>query len=467
MQHNPVLIILCILFIISQSLYLHRVPGLLGDEGSEGENVFQILDTKKITVTGERSYIGPLIDYVRIPFILTFGYNALALRLVILLANIAAFLITAQISKKYFGHTISNYVLFGIFFSPAFLVYQRLGWAISLIPFFISLILYLITRTWPHKYLYAGLAAGLALSNHVIFAASLVPLVIAGIVATLTTSEKKHIWLQAAVGFWAAFAAQFAVLMLQSDDQGKPLEVASQYQTRLYDLPETLMNLASGSAYSAIYTGTSFSTFTMLTISALLMCGIIIALVLPAHRQKVAIWLAIMLLHVAILLIMIDRFALRYFVICVASLWGISALGYGQILERFSSRARTLATYAPSLLAMVMMYAALHSTYAPFLNTGGSLNRIPLNSNRTEPASAFVALENLIDCLPKNENIFSEDVHIFNRLQYLSHGPLNIAVTENTENADWIVMYTQPQTPPSACAHLKHFAIIPQPASQP
>jgi hypothetical protein len=458
------------LFIISQTLYLHRVPGLLGDEGSEGENVYQIIDTKKITVTGERSYIGPLIDYVRIPFVLTFGYNALSLRLIILLANAAAFLLSASISKKYFGQTLGHYILTGVFFSPAFLLYQRLGWAISLIPFFVSLLLFLATRTNPHKYLAIGVVAGIALSNHIIFLSALIPLAIVGLAATLKSHNKKSMWLHTAIGFWAAFAMQLAVLMLQNGDQGQPLEVASLYLNRLKTLPETLAYLVSGSSYSAIYTGMSFSGFWIVIISTLVTCGISGALILPGHRKKVAIWLASICLHLAILLIMIDRFSLRYFVVSVASLWGISVFGYGKILQRFSSRLPWLLAYAPSALAVVMIFAALKLTLIPFLSTGGSLKRIPLNHDRSEPASAFVALENLISCLPKNEKVFSEDIHIFNRLQFLSHGSTRIKVSEQPEDALWIVAYADSQTtlsPPIPCSDLQHFTITPPSTSAP
>ena len=73
--NRPVLIVLFALFVAANTVYLQRVPGLFGDEGSEGENVYQLLRTGGITVVGERSYIGPLVDYVRVPFVLIFGYS--------------------------------------------------------------------------------------------------------------------------------------------------------------------------------------------------------------------------------------------------------------------------------------------------------------------------------------------------------------------------------------------------------
>src|SRR3989344_7275884 len=74
-------IILFTLFFFANLAYLHRVPGFLGDEASEGENAYQILTEEKSPVLGERSYIGVLTDYVRMPFIGVLGYSSLAIRL--------------------------------------------------------------------------------------------------------------------------------------------------------------------------------------------------------------------------------------------------------------------------------------------------------------------------------------------------------------------------------------------------
>lgn len=80
------------LFLIAQLAYLHRVPGLLGDEASEGENVYQLLQSDKLPIIGERSYIGVLTDYVRVPFVAVLGYSTLALRIPMLIASIVCFL---------------------------------------------------------------------------------------------------------------------------------------------------------------------------------------------------------------------------------------------------------------------------------------------------------------------------------------------------------------------------------------
>src|SRR3989344_5792956 len=176
-RYARTLLILAVLHVALMGLYLDRVPGLLGDEGSEGENVWQILDTKQLTVYGERSYIGPLIDYVRVPFILLFAYTALALRIPIILFSVATFFLAAAVFRKIFGDSAALYMVAALFFSPVYLLYQRLGWAITLIPFFAILTVWLLQRTSPNRYLWAGLAAGIGLSNHFIFLPTLAALI--------------------------------------------------------------------------------------------------------------------------------------------------------------------------------------------------------------------------------------------------------------------------------------------------
>lgn len=176
-QYRQITLILLLLHLFTMVFYLHSIPGLLGDEGSEGENVYLILDTKQFTIYGERSYIGPLIDYIRIPFIAALGYSVLPLRILIVLFSVLTFLLAASVGKKIFGETASLYIVAAIFFSPIYILYQRLGWAITIIPFFTLLILWLLQRQSPWKYLWAGLAAGIGLHNHFIFLPTLAAII--------------------------------------------------------------------------------------------------------------------------------------------------------------------------------------------------------------------------------------------------------------------------------------------------
>ncbi|MEX0650120.1 MAG: glycosyltransferase family 39 protein [Candidatus Andersenbacteria bacterium] len=161
------------LFVVMNSLWISSAPGLMGDEGSEGENVYELLTREGITVTGERSYIGPLIDYLRVPFILLFGYTTLAIRLPMLFFSFATFWLAEYVLRTLFGRWAGLYGLVALTFTPIYILYQRLGWTITLFPFFAFLILNILLRNWKRKWLWAGLAGGLGLANHIIFLATL------------------------------------------------------------------------------------------------------------------------------------------------------------------------------------------------------------------------------------------------------------------------------------------------------
>lgn len=265
-------------FFVANTAYLHRVPGLFGDEASEGENARELLRSERIVVKGERSYIGPLIDYARVPFVLAFDYSALALRMVMLLASLATFWLAVVVFNRLFGERAALGAVAMMFFSPTYLLYQRLGWAIMLFPFFVLLMLFFLTDRrvrLPYRSALAGLAAGVGLHNYFVFLPTIAGIVVSSVVAVLLSpvpvadwrsrlrSRLREIgkyWL-AVLGFWAGFGTQFAVMRLLPEDQGDPAAVISQFGERLKDLPAVLPLVLSGSSYMARYTGVELPGF--------------------------------------------------------------------------------------------------------------------------------------------------------------------------------------------------------------
>ena len=337
------------IFVVVNLAYLHRVPGLMGDEGSEGENVYQLLRSEKIVVQGERSYIGPLIDYLRVPFIATFGYTPLGLRLTIVLISCGTFWLAAGVLKRLFGETPAVFALALGFFSPIYLTQERLGWAITLMPFFFFLTLYFLTHTFRHtqtKALLAGLAAGLGLSNYILFFPTLAAIVAAWLLYVLMQSMKKGVkWLGLSVveawpsliGFWAGFATQFVILLLFREDQGDLPAVAQLFSSRLADLPQLMPLLVSGSSYVASYTGIEFSQQSIWVITAGIIILGLIAPIFSRQRKIALLWLLGMAFHLTVLTYMIDRFTLRYFILFVFAAWILAGVGLGTLLESLAS----------------------------------------------------------------------------------------------------------------------------------
>lgn len=477
------------LFVIANGAYLQSVPGLLGDEGSEGENVFELLDSKKIAVMGERSYIGPLIDYVRVPFVKTFGYSVLAMRLPMFIASLLTFWLAAAVLKRLFGKWESLFALSLMFFSPVYILYQRFGWTITLFPFFAFLLLYLLTlkkKNWLYRYvpLLAGLAAGIGLSNHIVFLPTLAAVFVSVVVGALVFTVLKLVkgeqsddddgwfaklkeftrWWTALVGFWAGFGMQFAVLVLFKEDQGDAEAVASLLLERLAELPKLLPMVVSGSAFSARYVGNGYASLVQWGIALAVVILAVVALVSAKKRLKAWLWAGGLSVQVLIVVYMTEQFSLRYFVVGVLGLLVLAGVGIGTSLSRWAGDNKMWKAGLPAALALLLMVWTSVMTLGPFLKTGGSVNEFEL-VNLTENAYSLVDHRPLVECLRGAGNVTSESPHIYNRLRYLSHSDVELKVVgeENIEDAKWLVHYKIPENvekfESGRCDELKHFIV--------
>lgn len=472
------------LFAVATSVYLHRVPGLLGDEGSEGENVYELLTVRPLTVVGERSYIGPLLDYVRVPFVLAFGYSALSLRLVTLLFSWGFFWLLAY-GLRGLRPAAALSGLVAVCFSPVYLTQQRLGWAIVLLPFFAALTVALAVSSLRWRWLLAGLAAGTGLSTHILFLPTLAGLVASGvIVLSARWRALRWHWRRGAgaagllaVGFWAGFGMQFAVLRLFTDDQGEPAAVAQAFGGRLAALPRLVPLLVSGSSYIARYTGREMGSGTQWLITAVL-GALVLAGGLFMRRRLAAAVLTGTIVHVVVLLYMVDRFALRYFVMLTLMVWLLAGLGAGLSLDRLlqrwraaaAVRKRWLGSGAVAVLTVGLTAWSGAAVLVPYLATGGSTADFSL-ATRTDSAAALVDVRPLTACLSGRGPIFTENVHIWNRLQFLSHSRADLLPAHEEGEARLTVHYRRAPGLPGAedcarakaevCPQLKHFCVVP------
>lgn len=476
--YKKAVLVLCALFFLVTSVWLHRVPGLMGDEASEGQNVYELLERGGITIIGERSYIGPLIDYVRVPFVYVFGYTALALRVPILLASLATFVLAASVFRRWFGDKVGLFPLVFMSFSLPYLTHQRLSWAITLFPFFFFLSIWLAQRAWRFKWLLVGLAAGLGLHTHIMFAPTLAGLAVAGCIsywfkpANSAGNGRGKIkgllnFLPAAIAFWSAFATQFVVLQLVTDDQGDPAAVGEAWTERLAALPDVLPFILSGSSYVAHYTGSEFTPWVALS-SMWLVIALAVAGALLSWRNKIVwYWLAGLAVHVLVLLYMIDRFSLRYFLMFVLGLYVLAGVGVGELVMRATRLAKE-AWFVPMKavgIAVILALLWVWLVLGPFLRTGGSVADFSLG-NRTDSAAALVDIHPLLKCVLGAGSVSSENVHIYNRLLYLRYEYNDLDVINEAEatTADLLVHYRRrggPAVSPEneLCPGLMHFVV--------
>ena len=208
------------------------------------------------------------------------------------------------------------------------------------------------------------------------------------------------------------------------------------------------------------------------TIGGLALIGTVVCL----RRRGGQLFLAGVLVHAGVLLFMIDRFTLRYFVTFVLAVWLLAGLGTGWILglvarSRFVPNGRGHAFAAASVAVGLGVWFAV-GVLIPFLRTGGSTADFSL-ANRTDSAAALVDVRPLLACLSEAGPVYTENVHIWNRLQYVSHGRRDIQVLTESDAAaaKWLVHYREPAgergaedcTAASAerCPELKHFCVLP------
>ncbi len=499
-SYTQIVAILFALFAVVNTMYLHRVPGLMGDEASEGENVYELLNREGITLQGERSYIGPLIDYVRVPFIKVFGYTTLAVRLPVLLASLASFGLAASIFRRWWGENLSLFPLVAVFFSLPYLTHQRLGWAITLFPFFFLLTIWLAQREWNYKWVLVGFIAGLGLHTHIMFLPTLFALLGAYIVAGPVTAGALSAltqfrfpifskWaprnsdqaepsrratrilislLTMLIGFWAAFGTQFVMLQMNHEDQGDPVAVGEVMKERVAALPQALPFYISGSSYVAHYTGVELAPWVITSVTWLVIILALVGVILTWRSKVVWLWLGGLAVHLSVLLYMIDRFSLRYFVMFVLGMYVVAGLGLGKILiflARLFPRYRFFLPAKTIGLAVMLVVFWLSFVLLPFLRAGGSVVAFSLG-NRVDSASALVDVRPLLSCVRGAGSVGSENVHIYNRLLYLSHHYSDLEVTpeDAIATAQYLVHYRTNDmkniSPESElCPQLSHFVV--------
>ncbi|MBI3255666.1 MAG: hypothetical protein HYZ63_01725 [Candidatus Andersenbacteria bacterium] len=492
MSHRLTIWLLFVLFLVMNGVLLGRLPGLMGDEASEGENVYEIVSSPVWVLTGERSYIGPAIDYIRVPFIFLFGYTTLGVRIPMLLFSVATFWLAAYVLRQMVGREAALFGLVGLVFSPIWLAHQRLGWTISLFPFFTFLILALFIRGYKYSPFFGGFTAGLGLSNHIIFLPTLAGLVAALGLRGLFYWRRLLSYWPALIGFSAGFGIQLAVLLTWREDQGEIAKTASLMGARFHDFFGAWPLFVTGSSYIAHYIADEFSHGLMLTLT-LVLSGLALASLLGARRRPAILLLWVWLIvYMPVLMYMIDRFSLRYFV--MGSLWvwmmaGIGLYELGCLLLRLSgfllpanlpgkfyikvSRHRLWASKENLIGAFTLLIAGCLSIwiwtvlFIPYLRTGGSTEDFPLG-NRVDSAAALVDIRPLLACLRGRGPVFSENIHIYNRLLYVSHSmpQLTLVGEYDQDSARFLVHYRlatdkKDSRDSEACPELNHFRVVP------
>jgi hypothetical protein len=462
------------LFVAVNLAYLGSVPGLMGDEGSEGENVYQVREAGRLVLIGERSYIGPLIDYLRIPFVMMFGYNALALRVVMFIFSVVLFWLAVDLANKAGDDHGGMMAVAAGLFSPAYILYQRLGWAITLIPFFTLLIIAIVASRSRFKWWWVGIVGGLGLSNHILFTGAAAGIAVGLAVMGVARIKERKInakgfvlgAILVLVGGSLGFGSQALVLMKMKEDQGEPTMVASAAEERWQVLPQLMPMVVSGSSYMAAYTGAELKHRDTLLITGIVMILAGIAWLMNWRKPLTWAWVLGMGGQLIVLMFMIDRFTLRYFVPLVLSLWAMAGWGCWSIVRSWFKDRQWSYRMAFVIAGLLTGWIVWQVGWV-YLATGGSSNDFSIG-NRTNKATDLVQTKELENCVTGAGTVYAEDIHIRNRLIYLSRGNRGFVVAseEDPTLAEYWVSYRmtpegkcEDQTVPQECQEMKYFCV--------
>ncbi|MDP3997082.1 MAG: glycosyltransferase family 39 protein [Candidatus Andersenbacteria bacterium] len=406
---------------------------------------------------------------------LIFGYTALAPRVLTLLAALVTFLLAVPTFKKMFGEAALPFMLALLFFNPIYLTYQRLGWAITLLPLFTVLILYFAVSNRRWKWLWVGLVAGLGMETHVLFLPTLAGIIVGAAIYAigrfrfwLATKEALGrgviVLLLALIGFWAGFSTQFAVMRLWTEDQGQSNQVARLLADRIIDMKDIFPLYVSGSAFVARYLGQLWSGWVTAVVAFLI--GVM-ALAAVINKKTWRLGLAILSaagVNILLMLSLVPQYSPRYFVMFVLIFWLLAGVGMANLASwmKVSIRwQRWLGVGAALVLAAVFVVGVV----LPFKKTGGSTAEFAL-VHYHENAYSLVDPRPLVECVGGIGGVSSESPHILNMLQYISHEHDDIKVVseERISQAEWLAHYRKEGegvTADEACPELEYFRVLP------
>ncbi|MBI3576773.1 glycosyltransferase family 39 protein [Candidatus Gottesmanbacteria bacterium] len=209
--------VLAVILIVAAYLRLYHISGymtFLGDEGRDVLVVKRIIVDHKFTLLGPTAsvggfFLGPIYYYFMAPFLWLWRMDPTGPAVMVALFGIATVFVVYNLGKELFGTfaAIAAAALYAT--SPLVIAYSRSSWNPNLVPFFATLLFYLLYRTVAHnqwRLLFViGLVFGIGLQLHYLFAFLFVA---TGIWFFLFGREKKYLpyYALAVAGFIVGYA---------------------------------------------------------------------------------------------------------------------------------------------------------------------------------------------------------------------------------------------------------------------
>lgn len=181
---------------------LHNISGymtFLGDEGRDVLVVKRMIVDHKPTLLGPTAsvggfFLGPIYYYFMAPFLWLWRLDPTGPAVMVALFGIATVFLIYRFGKELFGPVAGLTAAFLYALSPLVIAYSRSSWNPNLVPFFSTLLFYLLYRVVAHgqwRLLFViGFIFGIGLQLHYLFTFLFV---VAGLWFLLFGREKKYL----------------------------------------------------------------------------------------------------------------------------------------------------------------------------------------------------------------------------------------------------------------------------------
>lgn len=180
---TPFIPAIALLFILLLGAYLrlYRIPEymtFLGDEGRDMLVIKRMIVDHKFTLLGPTAsvggfFLGPIYYYFMLPFVWISGLNPAGAAVMVALFGIATIYLVYRLGRDIFGTGVGLIAAALYSLSPVVIAYSRSSWNPNLVPFFSTLMMWLMWRSVvkdQRKLLFwVGVCLGIGLQLHYLF----------------------------------------------------------------------------------------------------------------------------------------------------------------------------------------------------------------------------------------------------------------------------------------------------------
>jgi len=180
---TPFIPAIALLFILLLGAYLrlYRIPEymtFLGDEGRDMLVIKRMIVDHKFTLLGPTAsvggfFLGPIYYYFMLPFVWVSGLNPAGAAVMVALFGIATIYMVYRLGRDVFGVGVGLVAAALHSLSPVVIAYSRSSWNPNLVPFFSTLLMWLMWRSIVKNerrlLFWVGICLGIGLQLHYLF----------------------------------------------------------------------------------------------------------------------------------------------------------------------------------------------------------------------------------------------------------------------------------------------------------